>query len=264
MSASTSAASSTPRLERTTKTAIAIRHVPNEGLGLLAQPLLDAGFDVRYHDAWTAPDPAASGAADASLLIVLGGPMGVPDGAAYPFLRHEIDLLKARIAADRPTLGICLGAQLIAAAMGARVHRGDAFELGFAPVTLTPAGRASCLAPLIDAPHVLHWHGDTYELPHGATRLASSAAYLEQAFSLGPRVLALQFHPEVDAAMLETWIETGGGEIARACVDARALREGCRDVEHTLAPKAHAILHDWLDGAMGPADTDNARTAGNA
>src|SRR6185312_7004532 len=110
------------------------------------------------------------------------------------------------------------------------------------PVTLTEAGRASCLAPLAEAPHVLHWHGDTYELPSGATRLASSAAYHEQAFSLGSRVLALQFHPEVDAAMLETWIETGDDELARARVDARALREGCREVEHTLAPRAHAIL----------------------
>jgi GMP synthase (glutamine-hydrolysing) len=261
MSGFTSAANPITHSEGATKTAIAIRHVPNEGLGLLAQPLLDAGFEVRYHDAWTTPDPAASGAADASLLIVLGGPMGVPDGAAYPFLRYEIDLLKARIAADRPTLGVCLGAQLIATAMGARVYRGATFELGFAPVTLTAAGRTSCLVPLADAPHVLHWHGDTYELPSGATRLASSAAYLEQAFSLGPRILALQFHPEVDAAMLETWIETGDAELARARVDARALREGCSEVEHTLAPRAHAMLRDWLDGAMAAVDTRAARHA---
>jgi GMP synthase (glutamine-hydrolysing) len=227
-------------------TAVAIRHVPHEGLGALAQPLADAGFDVRYHDAWTSPDPIASGALDADLLVVLGGPMGVPDANRHPFLRHEIDALKKRLAGDRPTLGICLGAQLIAAASGARVFPGDRFEIGYLPVTLTAEGLGSCLAPLAEAPRVLHWHGDTYELPSGATRLASSALYLEQAYSIGERVLALQFHPEVDAAMLDTWIEAGEGEIARGDVDAAALRAQAREVEPSIAPRAHALLGAWL------------------
>ena len=238
--------------ENATKTALAIRHVPQEGLGLFAQPLADAGVEIRYHDAWTSPDPAESAAADAALLVVLGGPMGVADIATYPFLRHEIDVLKRRIAANRPTLGVCLGAQLIAAATGARVYAGDRFELGFEPVTLSDAGRVSCLAPLADAPRVLHWHGDTFDLPSGATRLASSAAYREQAFSLGPRTLALQFHPEVDTAMLETWIDAGADELARAGVDARDLREACNDVAAALAPNARAILRSWLSVAMSP------------
>jgi GMP synthase (glutamine-hydrolysing) len=237
---------SSPRL-----TAVAIRHVPHEGLGALAQPLAEAGFDVRYHDAWTSPDPAASGALDAGLLVVLGGPMGVPEADRYPFLRHEIDVLKKRLAADRPTLGICLGAQLIAAASGARVFSGDRFEIGYLPVTLSPEGRNSCLAPLADAPRVLHWHGDTYELPSGATRLASSALYREQAYSIGKRVLALQFHPEVDAAMLETWIDAGEHEIARGDADAAALRAQARELETSIAPKAHALLGAWLDDVFG-------------
>ena len=237
-------------MRSTTKTAVAIRHVPHEGLGLLAQPLARAGFDVRYHDAWKTPDPAASGATHAALLIVLGGPMGVPDIATCPFLRHEIEVLKARIAGNRPTLGVCLGAQLIAAATGARVYPGDRFELGFAPVTLTAEGHASCLASLADAPRVLHWHGDSFDLPSGATRLASSAAYREQGFSLGPRILGLQFHPEVDAAMLETWIETGTDELARAGVDARALREDCDELAADLAPRADAIVRNWLRDAI--------------
>jgi GMP synthase (glutamine-hydrolysing) len=232
-------------------TAVAIRHVPHEGLGALAQPLVDAGFDVRYHDAWVSPDPAASGALEADLLVVLGGPMGVPEADRYPFLRHEIDVLKRRLAADRPMLGICLGAQLIAAASGARVFPGDRFELGYLPVTLTPEGRASCLAPLADAPRVLHWHGDTYDLPHGATRLASSALYREQAFSIGPRVLALQFHPEVDGAMLETWIAASEDELIRGGASADALRAQARELEPSIAPTAHALLGAWLRDVFG-------------
>jgi GMP synthase (glutamine-hydrolysing) len=232
-------------------TAVAIRHVPHEGLGAFAEPLADAGFDVRYHDAWIAPDPATSGAPDADLLVVLGGPMGVPDADRHPFLRHEIEVLKKRLAADRPTLGICLGAQLIAAASGARVFPGDRFEIGYLPVTLTDEGRDSCLAPLAEAPRVLHWHGDTYELPHGATRLASSALYREQAYSIGKRVLALQFHPEVDAAMLETWIGAGEDEIARGGSNAAALRAEARELESSIAPKAHALLGAWLRDVFG-------------
>ena len=232
-------------------TAVAIRHVPHEGLGAFAQPLADAGFDVRYHDAWIAPDPATSGALDADLLVVLGGPMGVPEADRHPFLHREIDVLKRRLADDRPTLGVCLGAQLIASASGARVFPGGAFELGYLPVTLTAEGRASCLAPLAATPRVLQWHGDTYELPDGATRLASSALYREQAFSIGKRVLAIQFHPEVDAAMLETWIDAGEDELRRGGVDARTLRESARELEPSIAPTAHALLGAWLRDVFG-------------
>jgi GMP synthase (glutamine-hydrolysing) len=232
-------------------TAVAIRHVPHEGLGALAPPLAAAGFNVRHHDAWLSPDPAASGALDCDLLIVLGGPMGVPETDRFPFLRHEIDVLKTRLAANRPTLGICLGAQLIAAASGARVFAGDRFELGYWPVTLTPEGWVSCLAPLAEAPRVLQWHGDTYELPPGATRLASSALYREQAFSIGAGVLALQFHPEVDEAMLETWIAANGDELARAGVDANGLRTHARELEPSIAPRANALLGAWLENVFG-------------
>ena len=232
-----------------TKTALVVRHVPHEGLGLFEVPLLEAGFDVRYHDAASSPPLSVRDALDASLLVVLGGPMGVYEADAHPFLRDEIAALEARIPADRPTLGVCLGAQLIAASTGARVRPGDRFELGYEPIALTDAGRASCLAPLLDDPRVLHWHGDTYDLPAGATRLASSAAYREQAFSIGPRILGLQFHPEVDAAMLDVWIREGGDELARAGVDAHVLRRTCDDIVPALATRAQAMLRGWLRGA---------------
>src|SRR3954452_25387404 len=188
------------------RTALALRHVAHEGLGLFERTLADAGFEIRYHDAWNAPHLSIEAALEPALLVVLGGPMGVYEAATYPFLNDEIEALKARIAADLPTLGICLGAQLIAAATGSRVFAGERFELGFERVALTDAGRASSLAALGNDPRVLQWHGDTYDLPHGATRLAEGVTYREQAFSLGARTHALQFHPEVDLAMLEMWI----------------------------------------------------------
>jgi len=220
--------------------------VPHEGLGLFEAPLLEAGFDVRYHDAWSSPPLAVGAALDASLFVVMGGPMGVYEADAYPFLRDEIKALQARVSGDRPTLGICLGAQLIAFSLGSSVRPGDTFELGYESITLTDAGRASCLAALLDDPRVLQWHGDTYDLPAGATRLASNAAYCEQAFAIGPRILGLQFHPEVDAAMLDAWIREGGDELARAGADARALRKDGDALIPALATRAQAMLRRWL------------------
>ena len=204
---------------------------------------------MRYHDAWCSPPLSVRDALDASLLVVLGGPMGAYQTSAFPFLQNELDVLTARVPADLPTLGICLGAQLIAASMGARVYPGERFELGYEPISLTDAGRGSCLATLHEDPRVLHWHSDTYDLPAGATRLASSAAYREQAFSLGPRILGLQFHPEVDPAMLETWLPGARDELARAGVDADVLRRSCNEVGPALTTRAQAMLRRWLDEA---------------
>src|SRR4029077_8332016 len=137
---------------------LAVRHVAFEDLGLLG-PLVSArGYDVRYHDAGIdrfdgdtliAPD----------LVIVLGGPIGVYEADAYPFITGEIAAIAGRLAANKPMLGICLGAQLMAAALGARVAPGPVKEIGWAPLSLTAAGQASVLAPLGTNP-VLHWHGD--------------------------------------------------------------------------------------------------------
>ena len=126
--------------------AVAIRHVAYEDLGAFGPAIERAGYDLRYCDmgvdALADVDPIST-----DLLVVLGGPIGAYDDAVYPFVRDEIALLEARIAANRPTLGICLGAQLMARAMGARVYPGPAKEIGFVPLILTDAGQASPLAP---------------------------------------------------------------------------------------------------------------------
>ena len=157
-----------------TKTCLAVRHVAFEDLGLLGRLVAARGYGVRYHDAGVQPIDAETLLAP-DLLIVLGGPIGVYERDAYPFIADEVAAITGRLAADKPMLGICLGAQLMAAALGASVAPGPVKEIGWAPLTLSSAGRKSVLAPLGETP-VLHWHGDNCELPAGCTHLASTRA----------------------------------------------------------------------------------------
>jgi GMP synthase (glutamine-hydrolysing) len=204
--------------------AVAIRHVAFEDLGVFEAVLGARGYDVSYLEAGV-DNVSAFDAFSAELVIVLGGPIGVYDAPLYPFLDDEIRLIERRLAARAALLGICLGAQLNARAAGAKVYPGPAKEIGFAPVTLTPEGEASCLAALADARHmVLHWHGDTFDLPAGAARLSSTALTPNQAFSLGANVLALQFHIEVDPRRIETWLVGHACELAHAKIDIASLR----------------------------------------
>ena len=187
--------------------ALVFRHVPFEDLGSLEPELKLRGFSIRVVDVATAhfPLPAAQ---SCDLLIVMGGPIGVYESAAYPFLIGQIGAIRQRLAAHKPTFGICLGAQLMAAALGARAFPGEhGPEIGWFPIQ--PAGpqpAPAWLAPLLAKElHVLHWHGDTFDLPAGARHLARTAAYETQAFSMGNNALALQFHPEVTERGLERW-----------------------------------------------------------
>ncbi len=228
------------------RNAIALRHVAFEDLGLLAPLLRSHGFDVTTLDAPCA-DLNDGALERADLLIVLGGPIGVGDVDAYPFLTREIDLVERRMARERPLLGICLGSQLMARALGGRVYPGGAKEIGWSPVQLTDAGAASCLAPLADADAmVLHWHGDTFDLPHGAVRLASSSLYQNQAFACGRNALALQFHIEADPARLESWYVGHAVELAAAGVAVQTLREATLRAAPRAPSQARRIFERWL------------------
>lgn len=225
------------------KSLLAIRHVPFEDLGCLEVPLTESGYAIRYVDAPTT-DFAPLAQANWDLLVVLGGPIGVYEQKDYPFLRDELRLLEAHLKRRAPTLGICLGSQLIAHALGARVHKSRVVELGWKPLQLTAAGQDSSLRHFT-AP-VFHWHGDTFELPAGARLLASTESCPHQAFSVGGTLLALQFHPEVSAPGLEQWYVGHAGELRALGLPLAALRQEAAHFAPALAKESAAFLRDWL------------------
>jgi GMP synthase (glutamine-hydrolysing) len=224
----------------------AIRHVSFEGLGSFETLLRNADFTISYVDAATEDLREIEAGAD-DLLVVLGGPIGAYQERAYPFLRDEITLLEQRLAARLPTLGICLGSQLIARALGARVQRGPSMEIGWSGLTLTQAGRASSVEHFSgEHTPVLHWHGDTFELPNGATLLASDDVYENQAFTWGDCALGVQFHPEVTARELEAWYVGNVAELAAVGVSVESLRLESEQYAPVLQSYAELFLHAWL------------------
>jgi GMP synthase (glutamine-hydrolysing) len=226
-------------------TCLAVRHVAFEDIGLLAPLLAARGYDIRYHEAGVNGFDADTLLAP-DLVIVLGGPIGVYEADAYPFITNEVAAIAARLHAGKPLLGICLGAQMMASALGARVAPGPVKEIGWAPLTLTSAGRSSVLMPLASVP-VLHWHGDNCDLPAGCERLASTAACPVQAFSRLPSQLALQFHIETDPAHLEQWLIGHTVELGKAGIDPRTLREQAKVHGATTAVAGLDVLSAWLD-----------------
>jgi GMP synthase (glutamine-hydrolysing) len=220
-----------------TKTCLALRHLAFEDLGAFAAPLAEAGYSISYRDAGVEP---SGDLAAADLVVVLGGPIGVYQTDLYPFLAGEIAALRARLAAGRRTVGHCLGAQLLAAALGARVYPGSGAEIGWAPVTASGPLRGLSGVPL------LHWHGDTYDLPDGAVHLAATDRYAQQAFAVGDHVLACQFHPEVGADGFERWLIGHAAELAHAGIDPRVLRRDAQAFGPAAAAAGRACLEAWL------------------
>ncbi|WP_227817321.1 glutamine amidotransferase [Nitrogeniibacter aestuarii] len=231
--------------------AVVLRHAAFEDLGLLAVPLKERGYRIEVLDAGVNARPERLRAAD--LLVVCSGPISVYDTERYPYLGEEIRIVSQRLVAHRPTLGIGLGAQLMASAMGARVYPATHRELGWSPLQLTEHGCASPIAAVGDLP-VLHWHADTFDLPAGARLLAASTDTPHQAFSVGRFGLALQFHLEVDPARIEQWLIGHAFELHEAGINIPALRSATALHGPRLVPVARAMITDWLD-AMAPRRT---------
>jgi GMP synthase (glutamine-hydrolysing) len=228
-----------------TRTAVAIRHVAFEDLGLLSGVLEEQGFVASYVDAPVATEDDWAAAIAADLLIVLGGPIGVAEVDAYPFLSVELQLLRERLGAERPTLGICLGAQLIAVALGGSVGPGVAAEIGFAPLTLTDAARGTVLEALEGVP-VLHWHRDVITTPRELPPLASTSVCANQAFARGSNVLGLQFHLEADTVSLERWLVGHAYELGAHGIGVEALRADAARCGIGLAAAAESVFNIWL------------------
>jgi len=187
-----------------------LQHVPFEGPGCIADWASERNHEIRGAALFDGAAPPAI--AEFDWLIVMGGPMGANDDVRCPWMAPERKLIAQAIESEKIVLGICLGAQLIAAAMGGRVYESRHREIGWFPVSETGACAGTVFGDFLGgAMEVLHWHGDTFDLPAGATHLARSRACENQAFALGDLVLGLQFHLEM----------TGDGALtlAQACAD---------------------------------------------
>jgi GMP synthase (glutamine-hydrolysing) len=186
---------------------VAIQHVPYEGPGLIAEAAARHGLELRLCRPYLGD--ALPSQEDLDGLVVMGGPMGVEDTVEHPHLAREAELIAALVRAGRPVLGVCLGAQLLAHALGARVYCGERAEIGCGSVSLTRAGVDDPVLGSLGAETVpvVHWHQDTFALPDGASWLARSALYPHQAFRVGERVYGFQFHLEVDRALAAAWRE---------------------------------------------------------
>jgi len=217
---------------------LVIRHVPFEDLGLIAPALEAAGIRYQYLDLFQ--DPAAP-VPDFPALISMGGPMSANDD--LPFIRRELDLIREAVALGKPVLGICLGAQMIAKALGARVYRNPVPEIGWFPVEWTEAAALDPLFQGLAGPETLfHWHGETFDLPPGAEWLARSAACRHQAFRAGRGVYGLQFHLEVTPAMIEDWCreELNAGDVSTLPAPIDPLENSAR-----LAELSEMVFRRW-------------------
>jgi len=237
--------------ETFSRQALVLSHIVFEDLGLFEAPLRARGFEIESILAAEASHPVQK-AENCDLLVVMGGPMGVYEQQDYPFLTGEIALIRQRLAARKPILGICLGAQLMAAALGARVYPGtNGKEIGWSRIEAASEKTPGWFAPLLaDGLQVLHWHGDTFDLPPGVQHLASSKLYANQAFAVDDFALALQFHPEVTAEGLESWYEGHSGELARAGISVPGLRADANQHAAALERATQSFFNLWLDAVL--------------
>lgn len=226
-----------------------IQHVPCEPPGRIADWAEARGLELSVTRVYTGElFPAAD---EVEALVIMGGGMSVHDERTLPWLVDEKRLIERVVRAEKPVLGVCLGAQLVAGVLGARVHRNRFREIGWFRVEATPAGRTHARFPVPAGLVPLHWHGETFDLPDGALHLARSAACEMQAFTWGERVLALQFHLE--------FTREGVAEMIARCHDEMGTGPYVQSPEDLLAPPArfdaaHAMLDDLLDRWKGSAE----------
>lgn len=228
-----------------TRTALVLQHDPTIHLGNIGPTLEEHGYELRVVEVRTPEDVAAVDPTDADLVVVLGGEMGAYQTDEFPFLEAEKQLLRERLDAERPTLGVCLGAQLMAGALGERVYKGDTTQIGYRRVETTEAGANSPIRHFEGVP-VVEWHGDTFELPERATRLASSSDYSNEAFAIGGFALAVQFHPEVTDEMHESWVSDGYNELDEQAIDPDALRRDRELYSARMQEASRAAFSEWL------------------
>ena len=230
--------------------ALVLQHVAVEGPGRLALLLQQRGWALQT-TALYAGEKLPAGPQEYQAIIIMGGPMGVYDEADYPFLRAEHVFLQRALAHNVPMLGICLGSQLLAKALGARVYRNPCKEIGWYTVDLTPEGRTDPLLQGVSSPVlVFQWHGDAFDLPEGAVALASSPQCTHQAFRYGEGVYGLLFHLELVPAMIYSWLTTFQAELVgvREYIDPQRI---VADIPRHLEQYYHVSTQIFTNLAQG-------------
>ncbi|RTL12724.1 MAG: glutamine amidotransferase [Neisseriaceae bacterium] len=227
-----------------TKKVQIIRHVLFEDLGSFANALQNLGYQIEYLDSGVDKIPDRC---NADWLIVLGGPIGVNDVLDFPYLTAEINLIKQYIKANKAVLGICLGSQLLAASLGAEVEKNSQVELGWSQLTLCNLEMNDCFQHLAKI-EVLHWHGDTFKLPANAILKASTPICTNQAFTIGNKIMGLQFHPEVTTHGMERWLIGNAAEINQLeHTSISKLREENNLYGRNLEQAAERFLTHWIN-----------------
>lgn len=228
--------------------ALVLQHADHITLGNFEPVLREYGYDIRVVDA-TKDDVLALDPNAAGIVIVLGGEMGVYEAEEHPHLVDEMRFIRARIDAQLPLFGVCLGAQLMAGSLGGRNYKGERPDLGYQDIQLTEAGYASPMRHVTGV-GMLEWHGDHFTLPDEATLLGTSVAYPNEAFAIGDFALAVQFHPEVTAPMHEEWTLNSSDQFAKEGIDAEEWRALGREHNPAMQVASRAMLSEWLDGVQ--------------
>ncbi|TMA18534.1 MAG: glutamine amidotransferase [Deltaproteobacteria bacterium] len=231
------------------KRVLVVQHEQFEGPGTLGEAL--AGLELRFLRTF-AGDPIPK-TLEEDALVVLGGGMGVYDRDRLPHLNDEIALYAAAMAAAKPVLGICLGSQLLAAALGAAVGKAPRKEIGWYGVSLLPEARGDALFETLPKKFpAFHWHGDAFTLPEGAVPLASSAMTPLQAFRAGPRAWGIQFHLETDEEVLTAMLSGGAAELREVGADTARIRSRAREELPQLRERALAVFRRWAALIQAP------------
>lgn len=208
-----------PTQDTRMKPVLAVRHVPHEPLGQLETFLNEAGLAIQTVDLFNHV-PQSLDLRQAAALIVMGGPMNVDQTDRYPFLARDVEWIRQALELHVPMLGICLGAQLLAKALGARVYANGVKEIGWYPLEILPAAQGDPLfAGARSTETVFQWHGDTFDLPAGAVHLAQSRQCKHQAFRYGQWAYGLQFHIEMTPDMVQSWLADPGNRDELAQLD---------------------------------------------
>jgi GMP synthase (glutamine-hydrolysing) len=228
-----------------------LQHHPVENLGTIAEALEGAALAWQYVRCF-AGQPVPSEMRGAGGLIMMGGPMGVYDTAQYPFLADEMRLIESALKENKPILGVCLGSQLLASALGVRVSKGARKEIGWFSVRLTsPAKEDRLLRGVAESFTAFHWHGDVFELPRGAVALASSELTPVQAFRHGEKAYGFLFHLETTEAAVRAMVREFADEAKEAGADGPAIvAEAGRHLD-ALAALADTVFSRWASPIQG-------------